>query len=173
MPLPRVERRAALQQYPNQAAVVGSRRAVDGDAPRLHGFRDFPDQLDLQQAVVEGRTLYLDIVRQVELPLEMPGRNAPVKELALDLFGLAAFDRDDVLLGRDRDFVGRETRHRQRDLVAVLSQALDVIGRITFVGGPLGRLGEVEQAIETDGRSEQGREVVSAHSQILQRARWV
>jgi len=71
------------------------------------------------------------------------------------------------------ELVAGETRNRQRDLVAVVGQAFDVVGRITFVRGPLGRLGEVEQSIETDGRSEQGREVISAHSQILQRARWV
>jgi hypothetical protein len=53
--------------------------------------------------------LHLDIVRQAELPLEMPGRDTPVKELALGFFGLSTFDGDDVLLGRDRDFVGRET----------------------------------------------------------------
>ena len=127
----------------------------------------------LSKPLSKRRALHLDIVRQVELPLEMPGRDPPVEELALGLFGLAAFDRDHVLLGRDRDLVRREARHRQRDLVTVVGEAFDVVGRITFFRGPLGRLGEVEQAIETDGRSEQGREVVSAHSQILQRARWV
>ncbi len=68
---------------------------------------------------------------------------------------------------------GREAGDRQRDLVAVFGQPFDVVGRIAFVGGPLGRLDKVEQTIETDGRSEEGREVISAHSQILQRARWV
>src|SRR6202035_3348231 len=87
--------------------VVRCRRAVDGDAPRLHGLGDFPDQLDLEQAVVEGRALHLDVVREVELPLEMPGRDASIKELALGLFGLAALDGDDVLLRGDRDFFGR------------------------------------------------------------------
>ena len=147
--------------------VVRCRRAVDGDAPRLHGLGDFPDQLDLEQAVVEGRALHLDVVRQVELPLEMPGGDSAIEELALGLFGLAAFDGDDVLLGGDRDFFGRETGDRQRDLVTVFGQPFDVVGGIAFVGGPLGCLGEVEQSIETDGRSEQRREIVSAHSQIL------
>ena len=114
--------------------VVGSRRAVDGDPPRLHGLGNFPDQFDLEQAVVEGRALDLDVVRQVELALEVPGRDAPVEELALGLLGLAAFDRDDVLLGRDRDFVRRETRDRQRDLVTVFGQPFDVVGRIAFLG---------------------------------------
>ena len=130
---------------------VGLRRAVDGDPPWLHGFGDFPDQFDLQQAVVEGRVLDLDVVGEVELPFEVTGRDTLVKELALGLLGLAAFDGDDILLCSDRDFIRRKTRDRQRDLVAVLGQPFDVVGRITFVGGPLGRLGEVEQTIETDG----------------------
>jgi hypothetical protein len=77
--------------------VVGGRRAVDCDPPLLHGLGDFPDQLDLEQAVVEGRALHLDVVGQAELPLEVPGRDAPVQALALGFFGLAAFDGDDVL----------------------------------------------------------------------------
>ena len=32
---------------------------------------------------------------------------------------------------------------------------------------------EVEKAVETDGRAPEGREVVSAHIQILQRAKWL
>ena len=118
---------------------VGRRRAVDGDPPRLHGFGDFPDQFDLQQAVVEGRVLDLDVVGQVELPLEVPGRDAAIKELALGFLGLAAFDGDDVLLCSDRDFIGRETRDRQRDLVTVFGQPFDVVGRIAFLGRRAGR----------------------------------
>ena len=48
---------------------IARRRAVDGDSPRLHGFGDLPDQFDLEQPVVEGRVLDLDVVGQVELPL--------------------------------------------------------------------------------------------------------
>jgi hypothetical protein len=79
--------------------VVAWGNATDGDAPRLHGLGNFPDQFDRQQAVFECRVLHLDIVRQAELSFEVPGRDAPVKELALGLFGLAAFDSDDTLLG--------------------------------------------------------------------------
>ena len=109
---------------------VGLRRAVNGDPPRLHGFGDFPYQFDLQQTVVEGRVLDLDVVGQVELAFEVPGRDTPVKEFALGFLGLAAFDADDVLLCGDRDFIRRETRDRQRDLVTVFSEPFDVIGRI-------------------------------------------
>jgi hypothetical protein len=54
---------------------VGLRRAVNGDPPRLHGFRNLPDQFDLQQTVVEGRVLDLDVVGQVKLAFEVPGRD--------------------------------------------------------------------------------------------------
>ena len=80
---------------------VGLRRAVDGDPPRLHGLGNLPDQFDLQQTVVEGRVLNLNVVGQVELAFEVPGRDTPVKELALGFLGLAAFDGDDVLLCGD------------------------------------------------------------------------
>jgi len=53
--------------------VVGGRCAVNGDPSRLHGLGDLADQLDFEQAVVEGRALHLHIVRQAELPFELPG----------------------------------------------------------------------------------------------------
>jgi hypothetical protein len=133
---------------------VGRLRAIDGDPPRLHGFWNFPNQFDLEQAVVEGCILDLNVVGQVELPLEVPGRDAAIQELALGFLGLAAFDGDDVLLCSDRDFIGRESRNCQRDLVTVLREAFDVVGRVAFIGAALGGLGEVEKTIETDGRPE-------------------
>ena len=63
--------------------------AVDGDLPRLHGLGDLPDQFDLEQAIVEGRALDLDVVGQVELPFEGAGRDAAIEVLALGLFRLA------------------------------------------------------------------------------------
>ena len=93
----------------------------------------------LQQPVVERGVLDLDVVGQVELPLEVPGRDTAVQELALGLFRLVAFDRHDVLLGRDRNFVGREAGYRQRDLVAVFAQPFDVVGRIVVLGQRAGR----------------------------------
>jgi hypothetical protein len=157
--MPRAERRAALLIKLGRLGldlvnVVGGRRAVNSDAPRLHRLGDLADQLNREQSVVEGRALHLNIVRQVELPLEMPGRDAPVKEVTLGLLGLAAFNGDDVLLGSDGNLVGRETGDRQRDLVPVIRQTFDVVRGIGFLGGPLGRFGEVKQTIETYGRSE-------------------
>src|SRR5690242_4029287 len=64
--------------------------AIDRDAARLHGFRDFPDQLDLEQAVVERGALDLNVVRQVELPFEITRRDTAVEEVPLGLVGLAS-----------------------------------------------------------------------------------
>src|SRR6185369_16378177 len=44
---------------------------------------------------------------------------------------------------------------------------------VVILAGPLAHFREVKKAVEADGRAPQGREVVSAHSQILQRARWL
>ena len=57
---------------------VAGWRAVDSNFPWLHGLGDLPDQFDLEQAVVKGRILDLDVVSQVELSLKVPGRNAAV-----------------------------------------------------------------------------------------------
>ena len=67
---------------------VVRRCAVDGDLPRLHGLGDLPDQFDLEQAIVERRALDLDVVGQVELPLERPGRDAAIEVVAFGLVGL-------------------------------------------------------------------------------------
>src|SRR6185295_9848167 len=67
----------------------------------------------------------------------------------------------------------RKTCDRQRNLVAVLSQAFDVVGRIIGLAGLLGHFRKGEKAIEADGRPPEGREIIGAHSQILQRARWI
>jgi hypothetical protein len=56
--------------------------------------------------------------------------------LALLLVGLAALDREHVLLGGDGHVVGREPCQRQRDLVLVLAGALDVLGRVIILAGP-------------------------------------
>src|SRR4029077_4420410 len=52
---------------------VAGRCAVDGNSPRLHRLGNFPEQLDLQQAVLERGAPHLDIVGEIELSLERPG----------------------------------------------------------------------------------------------------
>src|SRR5436190_22320675 len=75
------------------------RRAVDRDAARLHRLRDFPEQFDPQQAILERRALHLHMVGKAELALEGARGDALIEIFALALVGLAAFDRHRVLLG--------------------------------------------------------------------------
>jgi hypothetical protein len=83
-------------------------------------------------------------------------------------FGFPAFHRQHALFCSDGYFIGRKTRDRQRDLIAVFAQALDVAGRIIVLcPGLLRGLGEIEQAVEADGRSPKGSKIVGSHSQIL------
>src|SRR6185503_10885732 len=89
------------------------------------------------------------------------------------LVALAALQRQDVLLDRQFDFIGLQSGKRHRDLAAVLVQAFDVVGGIALLAHTLGGFGEVEQAVESDGRPEQGRKIYSAHSQILLGAKWL
>jgi hypothetical protein len=57
-----------------------------------------------------------------------------------------------VLLSGDRDSVGREAGYGKRNLVAVFAKSFDVVGRIVVRARPLGRFGEVEEAVKADGR---------------------
>jgi hypothetical protein len=47
--------------------------------------------------------------------------------------GLAARDRQQVLLSRDRDVVREEARNRKRDTVPILARAHDVVGRVVVL----------------------------------------
>src|ERR1700733_3561655 len=152
---------------------VAGRRPIDGNSPRLHRLGDFADQFDFEQTILECGALHLNVVSQVELPFEGPRGNTPIEIFALGLVCPVALDRDHVLLGRKRDLVGRKAGKRKLNLVAVLAEPFDVVGGIVVLAGTLCRFNEVEKAIETDGRAPKRREVISAHSQILQRAKWI
>jgi hypothetical protein len=57
---------------------VRGRCAVDGDPPRLYGLGDLANQLDPEQAVVEGRALHLHVVRQAASAIaSCPALRAP------------------------------------------------------------------------------------------------
>ena len=63
---------------------------VEGDATRLHRFRKLPYQVDLQEPRLEGSALDVDMIGEVEDPLEGSGRDALIEILVLVLFGLTA-----------------------------------------------------------------------------------
>src|SRR3954452_8978056 len=126
-------------------------RSGNRDPARLHCLRNLADQFNLQQAVIKRRALDLDIIGQVELALERPGRDALIQELALGLVGLAAFDRQHILLCGDRDLVGGKAPPPQRYLVPVLAKPLNVAGRVIVVAARVLRcIDEIEKAVKAD-----------------------
>ncbi len=91
------------------------------------------------------------MVGEVEGAPESAGRNSLVQILGVLLGAFLALHGELVLLGRDRDLLGREARHRQRDPVVVLVGPGNVVGRVIILALRQGRVGqEIEQVVEAD-----------------------
>src|SRR5271166_5899923 len=54
-----------------------------GYRPRLHRLWDHPQEVDLQEPVLQARALDLDMVGELELTFEIPLGNALVDQVAL------------------------------------------------------------------------------------------
>lgn len=52
------------------------------------------------------------------------------------------------------EIIGRKTCGCQRDLVAVIRQPFDVVGRIVILARPLGHSREVKEAVEANGHAQ-------------------
>src|SRR6185436_2929875 len=113
------------------------------------------------------------MVGKAELALERARGDTLIQVFALAVLGLAAFDGHRVLLGGNGNLVGREAGDGERNLIAVFAQPLDIVGRVIILARALRGFDQVEKAVEADGRTPEGCEVVCAHSQILQRASWL
>ena len=122
--------RSAVTRMPNLTKVssrflmldgTGLAAVIDRDLPRLHGLGEFADQLDLQQTVLKRSVLHLDVLRQAKDSAEGTRRDTLVKVLAVAFIGLAALNRQHVLLRGNRDLVASKAGQRQRDLVLVLA----------------------------------------------------
>src|SRR5262249_5487016 len=104
----------------------------DGNLPRLHRFGNFPLEIHVQQTILQRRTLDLDVVGELEAPLEGTSRDALIEHLAgpVALAPLAA-DREGVLLHLDRQIFLGEASDRDSHAISVLVGALDIVGRVT------------------------------------------
>src|SRR5205085_10550150 len=78
---------------------------------------------------------------------------------------LLAGDDERVLLNDDRHVIRGEARDRHRDAIAVVAGLLDVVRRIAAVLVAEGGLHQPRQAVEADGRTEQGGKIELGHSQ--------
>src|SRR5262245_34058543 len=87
--------------------------------PRLLGGGEFPDQVDVQQAVLERRTLHLDEGGELKHAFERARRDALVEDFALRL-GLRLLltaDGERALLGLDVDVRLGEAGDRDRNAI--------------------------------------------------------
>src|ERR1700737_2915491 len=128
------------------------RRAADGGLARLLRLGDLAHEINVQEAVLERRTLDLDVVGELEDALESTRRDALIKHLAglLLVLGLfLALDRQRVFLRLDRKVLLAEAGDCNRDAVGVLARALDVVGRIAR--SAVEAIEHGEQPVEADG----------------------
>jgi len=68
------------------------------------------------------------VVGERELTLETARRDAAMQEGLPFLLGLATFERQDILLDRELDFIRLETGQPDRYLEAVLVEPFDLVG---------------------------------------------
>jgi hypothetical protein len=117
----------------------------------------------VQETVLEGRALHLDVVGKLELALESAPGDALIEHLAavvlLDL--LLALDGQRVLFRFERQFVLAEASDGYGDAIVVLAGAFDVVGRVARSG--LKAVQHRKQPVETDGRAIEGSKVERTH----------
>src|SRR5262245_43832651 len=126
---------------------------ADGNAARLQALRDIAHEVDIEEAVLEVGTLHLDVVGELEAPLDRAGGDAAVQELALLVIGLLlGADAEHLLLDVDMDLVLAEAGHRHGDPVLVVGEPLDVVGRIGGRAGVEAGHGveQVEEPVEAN-----------------------
>src|SRR5437667_1642145 len=137
---------------------------ADRDLARLLGLGNLAHEIDVQESVLEGRALDLDVVGKLEHALEGAGGDALVEHVAAVLVGLRlflAFDRQRVFLRLDRKLVLAEAGYRDGDAVRILAGALDVIGRVAR--SALEAVEHGEQPVKADGGTIEGSKIESSH----------
>src|SRR5205807_1021520 len=100
---------------------------ADWNLPRLLGLGNLPDQVDVQQAVLQRGAFHLDKVGELEYALECARRDALVEDLTFG-FGLRlllAADGQRALLGLDGDIGLGEPSDRYRDAILIIAGAFD------------------------------------------------
>src|SRR5262245_40599900 len=139
---------------------------TDRNGPRLQALGDVADEIDIEQAVLKVGALHFDVVGKLEAPLEAAPGNASVQELPLFAVRLLfAAHREGLFLHVDVELVLAETGHGHGDPVLVVTQALDVVGRIAHPVAIKTRsaVQQIEQAVEANGRAIEGAEIKMSH----------
>src|ERR1700674_2290535 len=143
------------------------RAGADRNLARLHRVGNFADEVDVEKAGFQGRTLDLDVIGELEAALEGTRRDALLEHLAglLRLAGLLlATDGERAFLRLDRQVGLGKARHRDRDPIGILAGPLDVVGRIagSFHAGRA--IEQRKQPVEAHGRTIEGSKIECTHS---------
>jgi len=149
--------------------IVG-RRVTDLDLAWLHRLWNDATQLDRQQPILAACPANFDEISKLEPPLECPGRYTPMEILTFFIFiGMLTGHRKLVLLCDDINLIGSEAGDRERDAIAILAFADDVEGGgVRIRVDTCASLEQIEQPIEADSRTAEGREIKAVpHNQIL------
>src|SRR5271155_565697 len=124
--------------------------------PGLHCLWDLAHKVDVQEPILQARTLDLHVVGELEAAFEVPRGDALVEHVATLLLVvglLLAPERQRVLLCLDREISVGEAGDCNRDAVVVLAGPRDVVRWIAryrpFHAADLVEHGE--QPVETNG----------------------
>src|SRR6266704_2813408 len=111
---------------PFQSAAVGAPVLDDADAAPLLG----PDEVDMEEPVIERGARHFDAFRQHEGALELPRRDAAMEIDAILVVDLLAAHDELVVLDLHGEVAHREAGNRQGDAELVLARLLDIVGRV-------------------------------------------
>ncbi|CVI63557.1 hypothetical protein AGR9A_Lc40478 [Agrobacterium salinitolerans str. Hayward 0363] len=145
----------------------------DRNAARLHGFRNIADEIDVEEAVLQGSGLDLDMVGKLEATLESARGDTAIKKLPFRGFlirGFLGFHSQRIGAGFDAEFVLIETGDGHGDAIGVLAGPLDIVGRIGL--GLFGLAESVkhrEKTVEADGGTIEGGKINVTHGVLLKK----
>jgi hypothetical protein len=108
--------------------------ADDRYSLRLHGLRHLADEVDHQQAVLEGSPLHRNIAGELEHAPEWQRGNPLVQVFAQIAVWLRALNGQRVLLGSYGNIVDAEAGQCQANPVVILTGSFDIVGWISVVG---------------------------------------
>src|SRR3954454_21856176 len=145
------------------------RTGVDRDLARLLRLGNLADEVDVKQPVLERGVLHLHEIGKLECALESTRGDAAVQHFGLRVLvgDFFALDRQRVFLRDDGELILGKARDSNGDAVVVLAGALDIVGGITGAAVRTGLVEQVEEAVEADGGTVEGGQVVRTHGQVL------
>src|SRR5579859_84930 len=107
------------------------KRGADGHGARLQRLGHFADQLDMEQAVDQGRIGDAEMLGELKAALEGAAGDAPVQVGLRGLFLLRiAGDGQGLAFHADFEVAFGEAGDGHRDAVGVIGQLLEIVGRI-------------------------------------------